>query len=294
MKIKSLFFFFLFLLNVFFTNAKQSFGNDSIKKGRIILVSSSLAVALGGSYLYIENSWWNEKQQGFHFDDGSDKVYALNVDKTGHFMGGLQAADVFSGSMRWAGMSKKQALWYGGIFGSGLQLAIEMKDAYAPYWGFSKWDLAIGSAGSFLPVAKYYSPTLTAFDVKLSYWKRHNTYWDLEKQRGKTPHKNAWQDDYVNQTYWLSANLNYFNNKFPDWLNIAIGFGLDETQYLVKGTKTGGKNEFYIALDYNIPKLLKGWESPTAKKIKHWLNYFHFPAPTIRISPKLEFYPLFL
>ena len=123
MKIKSLFFFFLFLLNVFFTNAKQSFGNDSIKKGRIILVSSSLAVALGGSYLYIENSWWNEKKQGFHFDDGSDKVYALNVDKTGHFMGGLQAADVFSGSMRWAGMSKKQALWYGGGIWFGLTVS---------------------------------------------------------------------------------------------------------------------------------------------------------------------------
>ena len=88
--------------------------------------------------------------------------------------------------------------------------------------------------------------------------------------------------------------MNYFNENIPDWLNVAIGFGLDETQYLVQGTKMGGNNEWYIALDYDIPKLLKGWESPTAKKIKHWLNYFHFPAPTIRISPKLEFYPLFL
>ena len=59
-------------------------------------------------------------------------------------------------------------------------------------------------------------------------------------------------------------------------------------------TKTGGNNEWYIALDYNIPKMLKRWNSPTGKKIKHWLNYFHLPAPTIRISPKLEFYPLFL
>ena len=295
MKIKSLFLFFLFLLNVFFINAEQSLDNDSIKKERIILVSSSLAVALGGSYLYIENSWWNEKQQSFHFDDGSDKVYALNVDKAGHFFGGLQSADLFSSSMRWARMEEKQALWYGAFFGSSLQLAIEMKDAYAPYWGFSKWDLAIGSAGAFLPVAKYYSPKLRVFDVKLSYWKRHNTYWDLEKERGKSPHKFAWQDDYVNQTYWLSVDLNYFNENIPDWLNVAIGFGLDETQYLnANDTKMGGNNEWYIALDYDIPKVLKKWKSPTAKKVKHWLNYFHFPAPTIRISPKVEFSPLFL
>ena len=56
----------------------------------------------------------------------------------------------------------------------------------------------------------------------------------------------------------------------------------------------GGNNEWYIALDYDIPKMLKRWNSPTGKKVKHWLNYFHLPAPTIRISPKLEFYPLFL
>ena len=293
MKIK--FLFLSFFLIGFSSEAKQTLKNDSIKKGRVVIVSSSLILALGGSYLYIENSWWSEKQTAFHFDNGSDKVYALNVDKAGHFMGGLQAAELFSQSMRWAGMNKKQALWFGATFGSGLQLAIEMKDAYAPYWGFSTLDLTIGSVGAFLPIAKYYSRTLRAFDVKLSYWKQHNTYWDLESQREKTPNKYAWQDDYVNQTYWLSVDLNHFNEKIPEWLNIAIGFGLDETQYLNQNkTKMGGNNEWYIALDYDIPKMLKRWNSPKAKKIKHWLNYFHFPAPTIRISPKTEFYPLFL
>ena len=293
MKIK--FLFLSFFLIGFSSEAKQTLKNDSIKKGRIVIVSSSLGLVLGGSYLYIENSWWSEKQTAFHFDNGSDKVYALNVDKAGHFMGGLQAAEVFSESMRWAGMNKKQALWFGATFGSGLQLAIEMKDAYAPYWGFSTLDLTIGSAGAFLPIAKYYFPTLRTFDVKFSYWKQHNTYWDLENQRGKNPNKYAWQDDYVNQTYWLSVDLNHFNEKIPEWLNIAIGFGLDETQYLnEQNTKIGGENEWYIALDYDIPKMLKGWDSKIAKKIKHWLNYFHFPAPTIRISPKIEFYPLFL
>ncbi len=98
MKIKSLFFFSLFFLNGILASAKQPFANDSIKKGKVILVSSSLGVVLAGSYVYIENSWWNEKQRGFHFDNGSDKVYALNVDKVGHFIGGMQAADIFSSS----------------------------------------------------------------------------------------------------------------------------------------------------------------------------------------------------
>ena len=76
---------------------------------------------------------------------------------------------------------------------------------------------------------------------------------------------------------------------------MAIGFGLDDTQYLNENnTKTGGRNEWYIALDYDIPKMLKNWDSHTARKIKHWLNYIHLPAPTLRISPKVSFYPLFL
>ena len=103
--------------------------SDSINKGRVLIISSSLGAILYGSYYYIENAWWSDKQTNFHFDNGADLTYALNVDKVGHFMGGLEAADIFSSSMKWAGMSNKQSLWYGAFFGSGLQLAIEMKDA---------------------------------------------------------------------------------------------------------------------------------------------------------------------
>ena len=294
MNFKSLFSLFLLVLIACSVKAKPD--STKIKKARVIVVSSSLVAVLGGSYLYVENAWWSDKQIPFHFDDGADLTYALNVDKLGHFMGGLEAADFFSSSIKWAGMNEKKSLWYGAAFGSGLQLVIEMKDAYAPYWGFSKWDLALGSAGSFWPVAQYYNPDLKAINFKFSYYKRSNIYWDLDKQRGKETNKFAWQDDYPNQTYWVTFDVNHFIETccWPDWLNVAVGFGIDDTQYLNDGTKAGGNNEWYIALDYDVPKLLKKWNSPTGKKVKHWLNYFHFPAPTIRISPKLELYPLFL
>ena len=294
MNFKSLFSLSLLVLFAFSLKAKPD--STKINKGRMIVVSSSLAATLGGSYLYVENAWWSDKQIPFHFDDGADLTYALNVDKVGHFMGGLEAADFFSSSMKWAGMNEKKSLWYGAAFGSGLQLVIEMKDAYAPYWGFSKWDLALGSAGSFWPVAQYYNEELKAINFKFSYYKRSNIYWDLDKQRGKETNKYAWQDDYPNQTYWVTFDVNHFVETccWPDWLNVAVGFGIDDTQYLNGGTKAGGNNEWYIALDYDVPKMLKKWNSPTGKKVKHWLNYFHLPAPTIRISPKLELYPLFL
>ena len=110
MKIKILFLFVILILWF-----HPTFGqNDSLKidKKRALIAGSSLALVLGGSYLYIQNSWWSDKQIPFHFDDGSDLTYALNVDKAGHFMGGLQAADIFTSSMRWAGMDEKQSIFY--------------------------------------------------------------------------------------------------------------------------------------------------------------------------------------
>jgi hypothetical protein len=295
MNFKRLFSLSILVLLVCSVNAKPD--STRIKGGRVLLVSSGLVAVLGGSYLYVENSWWSEKQIPFHFDDGSDLTYALNVDKVGHFMGGLEAADFFSSSMRWAGMKERKSLWYGAAFGTGLQLAIEIKDAYAPYWGFSKWDLALGSAGSLWPVAQYYNSDLKAINFKFSYYKKSNIYWDLDAQRGKETNKYTWQDDYPNQTYWMSFDIKHFTelDYWPEWLNLAIGFGIDDKQFLdSKGSKKGGNNEWYISFDYDIPKLLKKLDSPNAKKIKKWLNYFHFPAPAIRFSPKLEFYPFFI
>ena len=73
----------LSLLVLIACSVKAKSDSTKIKKGRVIVVSSSLVAILGGSYLYVENSWWSDKQIPFHFDDGADLTYALNVDKVG-------------------------------------------------------------------------------------------------------------------------------------------------------------------------------------------------------------------
>jgi hypothetical protein len=119
----------------------------------------------------VQNSWWSDKANEFHFDTGNDLVYALNIDKAAHFFGGQYASDLFSSSYRWAGISQARSIWYGFAFGTGIQLAIELKDAYAPYWGFSKWDFGVGSAGSFWPVVQHYYEPARALNFKFSYFK---------------------------------------------------------------------------------------------------------------------------
>ena len=226
MKIKSLL---IFLLFIFINLSCQAKIPDSnlVNKNKVILVSSSLAAYFGASFYYVQNTWWSDVSNDFHFDPGNDLVYALNVDKAAHFFGGVYSSDLFSSSYRWAGVDSIRSLWYGACFGTGIQLAIELKDAYAPYWGFSKWDFAIGSAGSFWPVLQNYYQPLQALNFKFSYFKRSNIYWDLESQRGRNPSKFSWFDDYPNQTYWMILDTDKLvkKNKFPKWLDFAFGFG---------------------------------------------------------------------
>jgi VanZ family protein len=287
--------FFLSFFCVFSLNSSIYAQQDtsSINRGRLAITGGSALAVLGGSYAYIQNSWWSDQSSSFHFDDGSDLRYAKNIDKGGHFFGGILVADLFQSSLKWSGVNEKKSYLYGAAMGSFIQLSIELKDAYAPNWGFSVWDFGAGTIGAFVPYFEKYAPIAEFVDFKFSYYKRSNTYWELGtiQKPYAPPHKHAYQDDYVNQTYWLSL---YPLKKRGIDLGIAIGFGLDDSQYLVANTKVGGKNEIYIALDYDMLQVLKKWDSPRAKKWKHWLNYIKLPAPTIRISPELEFYPFFM
>ncbi|MDP6853658.1 MAG: DUF2279 domain-containing protein [Candidatus Marinimicrobia bacterium] len=293
----------LFAILLFFIllNPNLSGQSDSTKinPSRIFIVNASTIGGLGGSYYYMKNAWWSETKNNFHFDKGPDQTYALNLDKYGHFFGGLVLSEVYQGSLRWAGMKEEKAIWYGAVLGIVLHMGIELKDGYAPYWGFSTMDLVSGSFGACIPVVNYYFPKSKSVGMKFSYFKEYDTYWKLERQRNKKPYKYSWQDDYVNQTYWFSFDLSQYNKlevlSIPKWLCIAIGVGLDNTQFLNNtNTKTGGNLEYYIAIDYNTTRLLKNWDSSFGKKVKNILKYIKLPAPTIRISPSFEFYPFYL
>ena len=140
----------------------------------------------------------------------------------------------------------------------------------------------------------------------LKYYKQENRF-TIKKE-------NAWEllQTYVSvPKYEGKGSLKFFvyladaENVFFDDLKIEkIAFdSTTQTVDLVKplhltlnenNQKSGGKNEWYIALDYDIPKMFKKWNTPIAKKIKNWLNYIHFPAPTIMISPEIKFYPLYI
>lgn len=265
---------------------------DPFKVG---LVIGSSSAAMAGVYIYMQNVWWSKQSTTFKLDKGADLLYAKNMDKMGHFIGGNITAELFGGAFQWAGMKKSRSYLYGAIMGVFIQSVIEIKDGYAPSYGYSIGDLAAGSAGSFLPLLQYHVPAANAFKIKLSYYPHDNYYFDVFPYAEPI-------DDYANQTYWLSVTVNDLLPKgssaekiWPDFFTIVGGWGVDNTLsgyntgYNLAQNKGKGHYEYYISFDLDWRKIIKP-KKPFTRSITYALNYIKLPLPTLRLGPSVQYH----
>ena len=66
-----------------------------------------------------------------------------------------------------------------------------------------------------------------------SYWNKSDHYQNLQAEMNKEINNFSWQDNYKSNlldTFNVKKSTN--NEVFPDWLNIALGFSIDDSQYL--------------------------------------------------------------
>lgn len=260
-----------------------------IKPWRLAGVASFTLVAYGAAYGFVfKKGWWGDKGRGFHFENDFD--YALNLDKFGHFAAGVVIGETFYEGYRWAGASEFQSYLFAGFTALATHIAIDIKDGFAPTWGFSFVDVLSGGIGGFLPMAERYVPLFKYIDLKWSYWINSTAYYDKESH---TSGGGVFTDDYVNQTFWLSVKPYRLlpeaaRKYYPSWLAIAVGLSIDD------GVFTGAKNphrEVYVALDYDLEAFRP--QSRLARTIVKALNYFKLPAPTIQVYPEFHWYLLY-
>ena len=262
-----------------------------IKPWRLAGVASMTLVAYGAAYgLVFAKGWWGEKGQGFHFENDFD--YALNLDKLGHFAAGVVIGETFYEGYRWAGASEFQSYLFAGLTALATHIAIDIKDGFAPSWGFSIFDVLSGGLGGFLPMAERYVPLFKYIDLKWSYWINTTIYYDKEKH---TSGGGVFTDDYVNQTFWLSVKPYRLlpeaaRKYYPSWLAIAVGLSIDEKVFMKKPHPEPHR-EVYIAFDYDLEAFRP--QSRLARTIVKALNYFKLPAPTIQVYPEFHWYLLY-
>lgn len=260
---------------------------DTVKpnNSKLILTASVLPATVAGVAVYLNHVWWKGDKIPFHFTDTLDWKYALKLDKAGHFWSCMVTTDVMSRMIHWAGVPYKKALWIG--VGSSVLLStiVEFKDAYSPWWGFSVSDLGADILGSFYPLVQEQWPVMQNFDFKWSYDFVKSSFYST------TPFHSdpSFLDDYERHNYWLTVDVcNLFLNKNktfqPDFLNLGIGVSAEWLD-----GRGHGQHEVFLAVDLDLTKLNLS-KSRVVKTALHYLNYFHLPAPAVKIKPHNVWY----
>lgn len=260
---------------------------EGVNYRRLAVVGLPLAGAGVGTYVYLQRTWWAEGRSRFHFDWHKELRYAKNLDKMGHLLGGTVTATLFYDALRWSEMPPGRARWWAAGLASSAQMIVELKDGFAARWGFGILDVASGALGSLYPVAQEHVPFLADTDLKFSYWRRSDAYLDNYPE-------GAWHDDYINQTYWLSHNINNrlpasVEPYWPDFLGVALGLGVDDE---LNDRLQPVRYELFLSLDVDLVELLPDGP-PAWERIKRYLNFVKLPTPALRLAPSVKGFALY-
>ncbi|MEM8560048.1 MAG: DUF2279 domain-containing protein [Bacteroidota bacterium] len=243
-----------------------------VRPWRVGLIVGASAVGAFAAMDSQRRRWWEERTR---WKIQNDWDYVRWADKLGHFAVNDFWTRLYRSSMRWSGLSERDAA----LWGAGLAFAnstyYEILDGFGPRWGFSPGDLAFNVAGIAFASAKPYVPALQPFSVKLSYV---NSGW---------ADKN-FIDDYQGQTYWLVANLDRLapGVGFPEWLGVTVGYGargLNEINFLTE-------SHVYVGLDIG-PEIIP-FEGRFWDVLRNGLSIARLPAPAVRITPDARVFVL--
>lgn len=292
-------FFFLFLIPFFivaqpkdstsFFTPSQTFNSKRFKT-----VVATEAALYTGSLIALNSLWYNDyPRSSFHLFDDSKEW--LQMDKAGHVVTSYTIGVVGIDLLKWSGVERKKAIWYGGVMGSVYQSTIEILDGFSTDWGFSVSDFSANTLGTALVIGQELLFDEQRFVLKYSF--HQTTYPQYRINVLGSNLQEQLLKDYNGQTYWLSANIHSFlkeESRFPKWLNIAVGYGAEGmigAEYNPPFNSNGDKNptfdsyrKMYISLDADLSKI--NFKSPFLKTLFKTIGFIKIPAPAISFSEK--------
>lgn len=282
--------------------AQDSIPVPSVNKKRlttIIITGSGLYLA-SMSLLY--EAWYKGyPQTRFHFQDDAGEW--MLKDKFGHFTTAYEVGNYGYSAMRWAGMSEKKAIWYGGTTGLFFMTTVEFFDGLSAQWGASPTDLAANTVGSALFISQQLIWHEQRIRPKFSY---HPTiYAQYNPDLLGSDNLQRILKDYNGQTNWLSVNIYSFLNKdskFPRWLDVSIGYGAKGMtgSYTNPNTYDGKAipsfqrvPQFYLSADVDWTRIRT--QSRALRLFFRVISFIKVPAPALEFNKenKFVFHPLF-
>ncbi len=268
-------------------------------KKRVRLVTAANILGYGGALVGLNAEWYaHYPRSGFHFFN--DDAEWLQVDKVGHAYSAYTESRVSAELWRWAGLSRKQRIWIGGLSGVAYQSVIEVLDGFSSQWGFSVGDFTANIVGSGMFISQELAWDDQRIKFKFSFHRKNYGEADLDKRADQlfgSTEIERFIKDYNAQSYWWSANIRSFfpDSKLPRWLSVAVGYGAEgmfgarnNIAYDNNGNITFNRTDikryrqWYLSPDVDFTKIRtkkKGWRA-----VFFVLSILKFPAPALEFS----------
>lgn len=251
-----------------------------------LLVSSGAAYSV--SLIALNNLWYSDHpKEPFHFFDDSGEW--LQMDKLGHFYSTFHLSSAGSRAFTWTGMNEKKSALWGSALGVAFMLPIEIMDGFSSEYGASGSDLLANFLGAGFFLGQDVLWQQTRIHPKFSF-----AHSGIASMRPEVLGKNGREEifkDYNGQTLWLSFDMYSLSGIKPKWLNIALGYGV-ENMLNGRGTAVDGLidsayRQYYLAIDFDLTHIKS--KSKVVNTLLYFVNLIHLPAPTLEYNSQNKF-----
>jgi len=242
------------------------------------------------SMTVLQNTWYRGRAVvPFHFYN-DNRAY-LQVDKCGHAFGAYVESYAGYALLRGAGLSRTNALVFGGSLGLIMQTPIEIMDGIHEGWGFSWGDMLANTLGSGIVVGQELLFDEQVIKCKFSYWESRYSR-QANGYLGKTSLDRVLKD-YNGQTYWLSLPLDRIlpRSGLPPWLCVSFGYGANgmygeyrniEEYEGVRIPPATRYRQFLLSFDIDWTRIET--DSPILRTILTGLTFLKLPSPALELN----------
>ncbi|MBL7839814.1 MAG: DUF2279 domain-containing protein [Cyclobacteriaceae bacterium] len=282
------------LLAILGANPAYAQQTDSlhVNKKRLTKVVVFSAAAYTGTLIGLSELWYKDSdRQSFRFFN--DNAEWKQVDKLGHFYAGFYFSYGTSKALRWSNVQQRKADLIGAATGFLVLAPIEIFDGFSDAYGASAGDLVANATGSMLFLGQSLLWKEIRIYPKFSF---HPTdYADLRPNTLGDSFSSQLLKDYNGQTYWICFDMDKFI-KFPEWLNLAVGYGAQGMVYArdSQNNEAGfsAYRQYYLSVDFDLTGIRT--RSKVLKTLFKVVSLIKLPAPAMELSKKgMKFHPAY-
>ena len=256
---------------------------DSINRKRMTTLIVGGGIAYGATLVALNNAWYSDhSKEEFHFFD--DKAEWKQMDKLGHFYGAFQFSHAAKRALQWTGMREKKSAIWGSALGFALMLPIELMDGYSSEYGASTTDVLANAIGSGFHLGQALLWNEMRIHPKFSFSQSGISHHRPELLG--TGYLENVVKDYNGQTYWLGFDLYRLAGVKPKWLNVALGYGVNN-MVNASGTPTNSfplasYRQYYLGIDINLTHIQS--RSKAVNTLLYVVNLIRIPAPAVEYT----------